>query len=285
MSIPTHKTTSSKTKWTANKLAVTAAENAGPKAPILFRGDIEKSLVNAKAMGYEALEIHVPDIWNFDAAALVEKCRSLGMGISSLVSGQLNVRMGLSLSHDDPDNVARAIEGLKRFVDAAAILECGVVVGWVRGLLGDRPKERLAQQGTALREVNQHASEKKVPLYIEAINRYEVDSLNNARQILDFIEEYQLSQAFVHLDTFHMNLEEYSPTKAIRQCGPKLGYVHLADNTRWYPGHDRLDFDEVFSALAEIGYPGYIAVECLPYPDGTEAAQQAYTYLSHRYFY
>lgn len=273
------------TTHTRSKLAVTAAENAAPKAPILFRGDLGRSLADAKAIGYEALEIHVPDIWNFDADALAKSCRDHGMGIATLVSGQLNVRMGLSLSHDDPDNVARAVEGLKRLVDAAAVVESGVVIGWVRGQLGDRPEERLAQQGKALQEVNKLASEKKVPLYIEAINRYELDSLNTARQILDFIETYELTQAFVHLDTFHMNLEEYSPTKAIRQCGEKLGYVHLADNTRWYPGHDRLDFDEVFSALREIGYPGYIAVECLPYPDGPEAAQQAYTYLSHRYFY
>lgn len=244
-----------------------------------------KSLAAAKAIGYGALEIHVPDIWNFDVDSLANSCRSLGMDIASLVSGQLNVRMGLSLSHDDPENVDRTVEGLKRFVDAAAALECGVVVGWVRGLLGDRPEEKLAQQGKALREVDKHASEKKVPLYLEAINRYEVDSLNNARQVLDFIEKYDLSQAFVHLDTFHMNLEEYSPVKAIRQCGKKLGYVHLADNTRRYPGHDRLDFDQVFSALAEIGYRGCIAVECLPYPDGPEAAQRAYAFLSHRYLY
>jgi Sugar phosphate isomerases/epimerases len=272
-------------KWIRNKLAVTAAENAAPKAPILFRGEMGKSLRDAKAIGYEALEVHVPDIWKFDAAALAKSCRTAGMGIASLVSGQLNVRMGLSLSHDDPDNVAKAVEGLKRFVDAAAVTESGVVVGWVRGQLGDKPEERLAQQGRALQEVDKLAAAKNVPLFIEAINRYELDSLNNARQILDFIEKYELTQAFVHLDTFHMNLEEYSPSKAIRQCGEKLGYIHLADNTRWYPGHDRLDFDEVFSALAEIGYPGYVAVECLPYPDGTEAARQAYAYLSHRYFY
>ncbi len=279
------KTSPAKAKWIVNKLAVTAAENAAPKAPILFRGDIEKSLVNAKAIGYDALEIHVPDIWKFDANALAKACRSLDMKIATLVSGQLNVRMGLSLSHDDPDNVAKAVEGLKLFVDASAILECGVVVGWVRGQLGDKPEQRLAQQGKTLSNVNQHAATNHVPLYIEAINRYELDSLNTAQQILDFIDTYELSQAYVHLDTFHMNLEEYSPVKAIRQCGSKLGYVHLADNTRWYPGHDRLNFDEVFSTLAEIGYPGYIAVECLPYPDGVEAARQAYTYLSNRYFY
>ncbi len=275
----------SKTKWTVNKLAATAAENAAPKAPILFRGDMEKSLVNAKSIGYEALEIHVPDIWNFEAEKLAKICRSLGIEIASLVSGQLNVRMGLSLSHDDPDNVAKAVEGLKRFVDAAAVLDCGVVVGRVRGQLGDKPEEKLAQQGKSLHEINGLASRNNVPLYLEGINRYELDSLNNARQILDFIETYELSHAFVHLDTFHMNLEEYSPVKAIRQCGSKLGYIHLADNTRWYPGHDRLDFAEVFSALAEIGYQGYIAVECLPYPDGVEAARQAYAYLSHRYIY
>lgn len=267
------------------RLAVTAAENAGPAAPILLRGGFETAIAAAADIGYDALEIHVPDIWNFNAEALAAACRKKGLAISALVSGQLFVRMGLSLSHDDPAVLAKAVEGLKLFVDAAAVLDSGVVVGWVRGRVGDRREELLARQGAALREIGGHASRKNVPVHIEAINRYELDSLNSAGEIVDFIRAHEIPNAYVHLDTFHMNIEEYSPAKAIRQCGPLLGYFHLAENTRWYPGHDRLDFGNVFAALENAGYAGYVSVECLPYPSGPEAARRAHEYVRHGFLY
>lgn len=267
------------------RLAVTAAESAGPAAPILLRGDLKAAAAAAAEIGYEALEIHVPDIWNFDAKVLAAACGERNMAVSALVSGQLFVRMGLSLSDDDPAVVAKAVEGLRLFVDAAAVLDCGVVVGWVRGKVGARREELLARQGAALREVGDYASLKDVPVHIEAINRYEIDSLNSAGEILDFIRAHEIPNTYVHLDTFHMNIEEYSPVKAIRQCGPLLGYFHLAENTRWYPGHDGMDFGAVFDSLKDAGYAGFVSVECLPYPDGPEAARRAFGYLKHRFLY
>lgn len=267
------------------RLAVTAAENAGPKAPILFRGSLTEAAAKARAVGYEGIEVHVPDIWEFSADRFKQDCAAAGIAVSALISGQLFVRKGLSIGHDDPAVVAKAIEGLKRFVDAAAALDTGVVVGWVRGQVGDQPKTRLARQADSLREVGTYAKGKSVPLYIEAINRYELDSLNTARELVDFIREYDLPNTYVHLDTFHMNIDEHRPAKAIREVGSLLGYVHVAENTRWYPGHDRLDFDEVFAALEVIGYDGFVSVECLPFPTGEEAARLAYEWLAYRYFY
>jgi sugar phosphate isomerase/epimerase len=76
-----------------------------------------------------------------------------------------------------------------------------------------------------------------------------------------------------------MNISESNPVTAIRSCGERLGYFHVADNTRLYPGSGMLDFRSYFSALNEIGYKGFIAVECLPYPDGETAARKALEYL------
>lgn len=270
---------------TGMRLAVTAAENAGPKAPILFRGSLTDATRKARAMGYKGIEVHVPDIWEFAVPAFRQDCAAAGIAVSALVSGQLFVRKGLSIGSDDPANVAKAIEGLKLFVDAAAELGTGVVVGWVRGQVGDQPEKRLARQAESMQEVAAHAQGKNVPLYIEAINRYELDSLNTAREILDFIDKYSLPSTYVHLDTFHMNIDEHRPAKAIREVGKLLGYVHVAENTRWHPGHDRLDFDEVFAALEGIGYDGFVSVECLPYPTGEEAARLAIDWLTYRYFY
>lgn len=269
---------------TGMRLAVTGAIDGKPKAPLLLRGDLAQVAKDAAAIGYKGLEIHVPDIWAWDAAAFGAACRTAGVAVSALVSGQLNVRQGLSLTHQDPAVVAKAVEGLKLFVDAAAGLRTGVVVGWVRGQVGEAPAANLAKQAASLRVVGEYAQGKGVPLYIESINRYELDSLNTAAEIVDFIRSNGIPGTYVHLDTFHMNIDEYSAAKAIRTAGELLGYFHVAENTRWYPGHDRMDFDEVFAALESVGYDGFVSVECLPFPTGPEAARRGFEFLTHRYF-
>lgn len=267
------------------RLAVTGAIDGKPRAPLLFRGALDTVACNAAAAGYKGIEIHVPDIWHWDAEGFQASCAAAGIGVSALVSGQLNVRMGLSFTDEDPAVVARAVEGLKLFVDAAAVHGTGVVLGWVKGLIADDPERKLARQIACCRDVGEYALKKNVPIYIEALNRYESDTLNTAADLVELITRHQIPSTYVHLDTYHMNIEEYSFTKAIRQAGALLGYFHVAENTRWYPGHDRLDFDEVFAALEEVGYDGFVSVECMPLPTGPEAAKQAYDFLTQRYFY
>jgi sugar phosphate isomerase/epimerase len=43
-----------------------------------------------------------------------------------------------------------------------------------------------------------------------------------------------------------------------------------------------LPFEEVFEALNEIGYDGWIAAEVLPHPDPDAAAEQAVRFLRPR---
>ena len=40
-------------------------------------------------------------------------------------------------------------------------------------------------------------------------------------------------------------------------------------------GH--IDYQPVMTALAEIGYDGYLCAEALPYPDSQQAAEQTIT--------
>ena len=267
------------------RLAVTIAEEAKPLAPILLRGPSGYTTSEAAAFGYLGVENHIPDIWNFNPDDLAVACRNSGVVVSALVSGQLNVRQGLSITSDDESVVEKALEGLRLFVDAAKRLQTGVVVGWVRGRVDGRDRKVfMNRQAAAMRVIDAYAAENGVPLYIEAINRYELDTLVTADEIIGFIRENGLASTYAHLDTFHMNIDEHSFERAIRKCGPLLGYMHVAENTRHYPGHDRLDFDSAFRALRDIGYDGFVSVECLPLPSGREAAKRAFEFLSYRYF-
>ena len=76
-----------------------------------------------------------------------------------------------------------------------------------------------------------------------------------------------------------MNIEEADMCAAIRLCGHRLGYLHVADNTRTYPGSGALDFKAILKALEDIHYTGFVTVECLPQPDRETAAKKAIEHL------
>jgi len=63
-------------------------------------------------------------------------------------------------------------------------------------------------------------------------------------------------------DLFHMNIEEDDPGESIRRADGYLAHVHLADSNRAHPGAGHLDFAPAFSALRDIGFDGYLAMEC-----------------------
>jgi sugar phosphate isomerase/epimerase len=56
--------------------------------------------------------------------------------------------------------------------------------------------------------------------------------------------------------------------------------MHIADNTRRFPGSGQFDFQRILKALDEVGYEGYLSVECIPEPSGEEAAAQAIRFLT-----
>ena len=65
----------------------------------------------------------------------------------------------------------------------------------------------------------------------------------------------------VHLDSYHMNIEENDFREPVFDAGDLLGYVHIGENHRGYLGQGHIDFPQLFGALAERGYEGVITFE------------------------
>ncbi len=93
-----------------------------------------------------------------------------------------------------------------------------------------------------------------VELVLEVVNRFESNLLNTTAQGLKFIEDTGRDDVFLHLDTFHMNIEEADPAAAIRLAGNKCTYFHFNENYRGYLGTGTIDFPNIFSALVDVGF-------------------------------
>ncbi len=118
-----------------------------------------------------------------------------------------------------------------------------------------------------------------VRLALEPINRYETTLINTVDEGLDLIDRVGADNFGLLLDTFHMNIEEPSIEESIRRAGDRVFHFHVADSNRWYPGAGHLNFRSILSALAEIGYEGFVSGEFLPRPDAETAAREAIVFL------
>jgi len=95
----------------------------------------------------------------------------------------------------------------------------------------------------------------------EAVNRYETYLLNLASQAGELLDRIDEPNVFVHLDTYHMNIEEKGFYEPIVSLGSRLGYVHLSESDRGTPGTANVHWDEVFRGLEDIDYGGALAME------------------------
>lgn len=261
--------------------ALSSADQAPATAPILLRGDICHNLKTAAVLGYQGLEVHTREDVCLDYDEIARTVAECGVCISAVVTGRLNTQGGVNLIDDRPYIVYAAIEGLRQYVKMAARLKTSLIIGWIKGQIpqGADSRPYLERLAGRLAMICAEARDQGVKIFIEVINRYETNIFTTARETIDFLEKWKIPNCYLHLDTFHMNIGERNPAEAIRSCGGRLGYFHVADNTRLYPGSGTLDFKGYFSVLREIGYRGFISVECLPSPDGETAARAAIEYL------
>lgn len=167
----------------------------------------------------------------------------------------------------DPRCRRAAAEYLKRLVDIAAeihsTLVAGVIyAGW--GYRTGRPptEDEWKRSVECLREAAEYARPAGVTLAPEVINRYVTHLLNTAEDGVRYCRDVGMENVKVHLDTFHMMMEERNLSEAIRTCGKEyLGYFHTCENYRGIPGTGMVPWQEVFRTLKEIDFTGPMAIE------------------------
>lgn len=105
------------------------------------------------------------------------------------------------------------------------------------------------------------ADEYNINICCEVLNRFENYLLNTSKEAVSFVKEVNLPNVKVMLDTFHMNIEEESFNKAIKEAGKYLGHFHLGEANRRLPGEGRMPWNEILDALIQIDYNGYAIME------------------------
>lgn len=155
---------------------------------------------------------------------------------------------------------------IKQAVDKTSELEsnflCGVLHGGIGVFSGDPLTENETEIITEVwSNVSDYAKEKGVDIGIEPINRYETYVCNTAKNVLDLISKTGKDNLFLHLDTFHMNIEENNFYDPVILAGNKLKHIHMTESHRGMLGEGTINWDELFKALKEINFEGNLVLE------------------------
>lgn len=261
-------------------LSATCTEMAmGPKAALLYRGDLEQSLKRIRAAGFGGVEYHIQDPAAMDRGRFKDALERYGLELTSIGTGAAYSKERLCLASRDRDIQKKAIERVRAHIETARDYRHAVVIlGRLRGSVfdcgGDRVLfEKRLREG--LKACLETAERYGVVLGLEMMNRYESDSLNRIGEGIALVDELGSPCLGLHIDTFHMNIEEARIRESVLQAGRRIVHVHAADSDRWYPGHGHFDFPDFLGALKEAGYQEAVAVECMALPDGETAGQKS----------
>ncbi|MDE0297310.1 MAG: sugar phosphate isomerase/epimerase [Candidatus Poribacteria bacterium] len=155
---------------------------------------------------------------------------------------------------------------LKHSIDVLAELGGDTLVGPVYSAVGALVGRGRNQQEwdwcvDILGEVADFAGQRGVTVAMEPLNRFETYFLNIVADAIKLSSAVNSPFFKIHLDTFHMNIEEKNLAQAITNAGTLLHHLHACENDRGTPGTGLVDWEEVFNALARVNYDRWLVIE------------------------
>ncbi len=225
--------------------------------------DAETHLIGkVKKLGFDLVEIPLDLLDSIS----VEKTREVLQETGLQVTGCAVVGERRDLISDDATIRKEALDYFTRCLQLLAAwggtVLCGPCYSAVGKLTGtSRTPEEWQRAVTGLKELGKIAEDLGVKIALEPLNRFETYFLNTAQDAVRLVEEVESPAVGIHLDTFHMNVEEKCLYEAVKQAGSRLFHVHTCENDRGTPGEGHVNWDEVFQALREINYQGALVIE------------------------
>ncbi|PVD53387.1 xylose isomerase [Terrimonas sp.] len=217
-----------------------------------------------KKWGFDSVEIALEDASHIDAKVVKKALDDNG-----LVCGSICAAMGADRdfrgSASDQEGAKKYLEGI---IDVMPDLGCPFLIGPLYSAVGradfETPEDYKKQWDIVvkhLKSLADYAQKADVTLCLEPLNRFETDFLNTCDQGLKLVNDINHLAVGLHLDTFHMNIEEKNQAKAILKAGSKLKHFHACGTDRGTPGNDSLNWTEIFNALKQIGYDNNVVIE------------------------
>lgn len=219
------------------------------------------ALEQAAGLGFDRLVVPLRRIEDIDPPAIARAFENFGLKPLNS-SGQT---IEENISGDSPEIRRRGAEKLRAAIRLARDMGSdhvgGVLYSPIHKFAHPPSRDAIKYAAESIRRIGEEAREMGVRLALEVVNRYETNMLNTVDQALAFLEAVDCGNVYLHVDTFHMNIEEQAPLEALRRARPRLVYFELDQNNRGALHDGAIDFKPVLAELAQSRYEGIIGIE------------------------
>lgn len=166
----------------------------------------------------------------------------------------------------DNANIRKAgLEMLKGMIDVADEMGAEQINGVSYALFTDigflPARARFVESARLVGEAANYAKERDILMTFEVVNRYETNLINTAEQALEYVELSGSDNLKIHLDTYHMAIEETDMIAAVTNAAPHLGYLELGQSSRGSLLTGAVDVPRVVQAAHDAGYRGKFGLE------------------------
>jgi D-psicose/D-tagatose/L-ribulose 3-epimerase len=208
--------------------------------------------------GFDMLEIILPASLDFDPKTTKKQLDK------HRISGRCT--LNLPANCHIPFYPEQALTIIKSALDKVAEMDGDFLGGVLHSAIGTFTGNPCTIDEKAIllqvfEDIADYAKQRNITIAPEPINRYESYVFTSAHEILDMIEHLGKPNIGLHLDTFHMNIEERNFHDSIIRAGNNLKHVHITESDRGMTGEGNIHWDDFFKALATINYQGPLVLE------------------------
>ena len=212
--------------------------------------------------GYDGIELFLGEGNERHYARLGNHFSNIGMGVTAVAA----LAPEENIASSDPKIRAAGLDKLKWSIDMSAAANVEVICGPFHSTFAyfTRQPPTLRERQWSMEmlvEAAEYARKSNIILAPEAVNRFECYLYNTMADLGAMVKEVDHPNLGAMFDTHHANIEEKSQAGAIKTIAPYLKHVHISENDRGTPGRGQVNWADVFSALKEIRYDGWLTIE------------------------
>jgi hydroxypyruvate isomerase len=260
-----------------------AAEAPKIKSSVMLwtlKGTFEQKLETAAAAGCESVELvgeHAA--WSDAEANRMKKlARSMHLGMDTLIAtpdwGRRPVSMVVPEQRDNfLADVRSAITWAQKLEIPQIILMSGNAVP------GKTYDEQYASLLEGTKRAGDLAAKANVTLIVEPLNskvNHKGFFLTTCVEGLKLIKQVDNPHVKLLFDLYHEQVQIGNVTRTAVEAAPVVAVYHVADNPgRNDPGSGEMNYANIYKAIRETGYSGYVTMEYLPLADQTASLTKA----------
>jgi len=215
-----------------------------------------------KETGYDGIELYMGEGDVAHYTKLGNHFADLSLGVTTVTG----LAPDENISSDDSSIRQAGLDRLKWAIDNAEALGAENICGPIHSsfaYFSRQPPTQDERKHSAemLRLASEYAESTNIMLCPEALNRFECYLYNTMADLKTLVEAVDHPNLGAMYDTHHSNIEEKSQSEALKTIAPVLQHIHISENDRGTPGSGQVQWNDVFSAIKEIGYDGWLTIE------------------------